>query len=143
MDFLIFIHLSEAKLPYFSRTYSNTFQKQSFSILLLLLSSKFFQKKIEEAISCKILYLKQVRILLQGVVMWQQPWAFLFLCQILSHYMTYSYSKTLTYGKKTPGFSQDVFNKHGFVCTRLYIRISWFLFWSIDLEGVVVLDLPY
>ena len=38
---------------------------------------------------------------LKGVVMCQQPWAFSFLCQILSHYMFYLYSKTLAYGRKT------------------------------------------
>ena len=42
-------------------------------------------------------------MVLKGVEMCQQPWAFLFLCQILSHYVSYSRSKTLVYGKK-PGF---------------------------------------
>ena len=42
----------------------------------------------------------------------------------LSLYVCYSCSKTLAYVKKTD-FSQDVFNTHGFVCTRLYIKISF------------------
>ena len=59
--------------------------------------------------------------------MCQQPWAFLFLCKILSHCVSYSCSKTLAYGKKKTVFtiSQDVSNTHGFVCTCLYIRISF------------------
>ena len=39
-------------------------------------------------------------------------------------YVSYSCSKTLAHGKK-PVFSQDVSNTHGFVCTRLNIRISF------------------
>ena len=71
--------------------------------------------------------------------MCQQPGAFLFLCQILSHDVSYSCSKMLAYGKK-PVFSQDVLNTHGFVRTRLYIRKFFCLImislWGIDLEGV-------
>ena len=36
----------------------------------------------------------------KGVVMCLQLWAISFLCQILSHYVSYSYSRRLAYGKK-------------------------------------------
>ena len=61
---------------------------------------------------------------LKSVLMYQQVWSFLPLCYFLCDYVCYSYSKTLAYGKKTV-FSQNIFNTHGFVCTRLYIRISF------------------
>ena len=54
-------------------------------------------------------------------------------CQILCHYVPYSYSKTLAHGKN-PAFSQDVFNMHGFDCTRTYIMI-FFLKIMITLLG--------
>ena len=70
--------------------------------------------------------------LLKGVVMCQQPWAFLFLCQILSYFVSYSCSKTLAYGKKT-----QFLVKMSLIHMGLYVPVkSWFLFWGIDLEGV-------
>ena len=44
---------------------------------------------------------------LRSVVMYQQLWTFLHLCQILCHYVPYSYSKTLVYGKNIC-FGQDI-----------------------------------
>ena len=77
--------------------------------------------------------------LLKGVVMCQQPWAFLFLCQILSHYVSYSCSKTLAYGKKTRFLVKMSLIRMGlyvpaFILGYLSVK-SWFLFWGIDLEG--------
>ena len=36
---------------------------------------------------------------LKSVVMWQKPWSFLPRCQILCHYLPYSYSKAMAQEK--------------------------------------------
>ena len=63
------------------------------------------------------------RYYLKGVVMCQQPWAFLFLCHLLSHVLSRVLKRWPT--AKNRFFSQDVSYTHGFVCTHLYIRISF------------------
>ena len=77
---------------------------------------------------------------LKGVVMCQQQWAFSFQCQIWSHYVSYSCSKTLVYGKKKRFLFKMSLIRMGlyvpaFILGYLSVR-SWFLFWGIDLEGV-------
>ena len=41
----------------------------------------------------------------------------------LLNVISYLYSKTLAYSKKTAVFDQDIFDTHGFECTHKNIRI--------------------
>ena len=54
---------------------------------------------------------------------YQQILSFLPPCQILCHFVSYSYSTKLAYGEKTFVFGQDVLNAHGFKCTQMCIVI--------------------
>ena len=60
---------------------------------------------------------------LKSVVIYQQLWLFSPLCQILWHYVSYSYSTKLAYGEKPAVFCQDNFNTHGLDCTLTNIKI--------------------
>ena len=78
---------------------------------------------------------------LKSVVMCQQLWLFLPLCQILYHHMSYSYSKTLTYGKKLFFVNMCLIHMDTYVPTKIYGYFPWnydhslrILIWRVSLH---------
>ena len=71
---------------------------------------------------------------LKSIVIYQQLGSLLPLCQILCHYVYYSYSQNAGLRQITPVFDKEVFNTHVLECTHTNIWI-FFLKIMITLLG--------